>query len=410
MRVALAGGGIVGICTAIALRERKIDVTVFEPEEPAVRTIGGSACYLSPGEIFPLAHPQVLRALPELLFSRSGPLVIRASHLPHLVGWGMRFLAAARPANVARGVAALSALNARANDATFALAHRAGANAYLERSGGIHVARDTATLKALRESADAIAAAGMRVEALDGAQLREREPALAPGLAGGLLLPGDARVRDPIRFGARLAAYLRELGGSIVRQRVDALVPAAGGGWSVSSSQDLFTHAIVTAGAWSHELLRPLGYTVPLDTERGYNVTLPEPGVALNHPLVFAESRIAMTPLDYGLRVTGTVEFAGLRAAPDWRRSDMLVRMAQDYLPGVRCEDATRWMGFRPALPDALPAIGGAARHGELFYAFGHEHLGFTQAAITAECVAALLAGEPPAVDLRPFDLERFHR
>ncbi len=407
MRVALIGGGIVGISTAIALRERGVDVTVFEPEEPAIHTAGGSACYLSPGEIFPLASPQTLRDLPRMLFDRTGPLVVRPQYLPHLVRWGLHFLNAARPANYVHAVAALTALNRNANDATAALAQRAGAAEFLERCGGIHVARDAHMLPHLAEMAKAVAEAGVPVQILDAAQLRELEPALASGLAGGLLFPGDARIIDPLRYGAQLATYLRDSGGVIVKESVRAIAPVDGG-WRVSPGSETFTHAIITAGAWSHELLRPLGYYVPLDTERGYNLTIPTPNVTLRHPLVFAESRVAMTSLNYGLRVTGTVEFAGLKAPPNPQRSEMLVKTAQTYLPGVQCENATRWMGFRPAFPDALPAIGHAARHQNLLYAFGHEHLGFTQAAITAECVAALLLGEIPPVDLSPFDLERF--
>ena len=409
MRVAFAGGGIVGIAAAIALRERNVEVTVFEPAEPAVRTIAGSACYLSAGEIVPLPNPQLLADLPKLLFDRSGPLALRLGHLPHMLRWGMHFLAASRPANVARGIAALSSLNGYANDATFALARRAGAEQFLERRGGIHVARDTQTLPTLRRNKELLDRAQIAAEFVDAGQLRELEPALAPALAGGLFFPGDARVRDPVRFGGRLAGYFREIGGAIVPTRIGAIV-WENGGWRAAPSNESFTHVVVTAGAWSHELLRPLGYYVPLDTERGYNLTLPDPQVTVQHPLVFVESHVAVTPLDYGLRVTGTVEFAGLHAPPNWRRADMMAHIVQTYFPGTRCENATRWMGFRPALPDVLPAIGKAARHPGLFYAFGHEHLGLTQAAITAECVAALVTEEQSPVDLQPFDLERFRR
>jgi len=409
VRVAFAGGGIVGMTAAIALRERRVDVTVFEPAEPVVRTVAGSACYLSAGEIVPLPSPQLLADLPKLLFDRSGPLALRLAYLPQMLPWGMRFLAAARPANVALGIEALSSLNRYANDATFASARRAGAEQFLERRGGIHVARDTQTLAALRKNKELLDRAQIAAEFLSAEQLRGLEPALAPALAGGLFFPGDARVRDPERFGGRLAGYFREIGGAIEPKAVSAIV-RENDGWRAAPSNERFTHVVVTAGAWSRELLRPLGYFVPLDTERGYNLTLPDPQVTVQRPIVFIESHVAVTPLDYGLRITGTVEFAGLQAPPDWRRADMLRGIVQSYFPGTRCDNATRWMGFRPALPDVLPAIGEAARHTGLFYAFGHEHLGFTQAAITAECLAALVTQERPPVDLRPFDLERFRR
>jgi D-amino-acid dehydrogenase len=180
--------------------------------------------------------------------------------------------------------------------------------------------------------------------------------------------------------------------------------------WRVVTSQGEIAadRVLVTAGVWSGALLRPLGYRVPIDTERGYHLMLPAPGITLTRPVVMAEGFFCVTPMTGGLRLAGTVELAGTKASMDPRRSDILFDLAAPYLPGLSRDGATRWMGFRPSFPDSRPAIGAAGRHRNLTYSFGHQHLGLTQAAVSARCIADLIAQRPPPVDLTPFSLGRF--
>jgi D-amino-acid dehydrogenase len=145
-----------------------------------------------------------------------------------------------------------------------------------------------------------------------------------------------------------------------------------------------------------------------LESERGYNTTLPVPGVALEREIIFAERKFTATPLAIGLRIGGAAEFAGLTAAPNYRRSRALVTLARRYLPGLATERGTEWMGHRPATPDGLPVIGSSPRHGGVFYAFGHGHVGLTLAATTGRLIADLVAGRPSVVDLEPYSIERF--
>jgi D-amino-acid dehydrogenase len=145
-----------------------------------------------------------------------------------------------------------------------------------------------------------------------------------------------------------------------------------------------------------------------IESERGYNATLPTPGVRLSREVIFAERQFVATPLDMGLRIGGAAEFAGLEAAPNWRRSEALMTLVRRYLPDLDTRGARLWMGNRPTIPDSLPVIGRSARQADVFYAFGHGHLGLTLGPTTGRLVADLVTGRIPSIDLAPFSITRF--
>ncbi len=166
--------------------------------------------------------------------------------------------------------------------------------------------------------------------------------------------------------------------------------------------------ALVAAGAWSKSLTKPLGDAIPLDTERGYNTTLPPGSFDVKRQLTFGGHGFVVTPLTSGIRVGGAVELGGLNLPPNFARADAMLTKAKAFLPGLSVTGGKQWMGFRPSLPDSLPAIGFSRASRNIVYAFGHGHLGLTQSAATGKLVAELLAGAPPSLDLSPFSPQRF--
>lgn len=407
--VAVVGGGIIGTSVALRLQSEGYGVTLFDPDGGGVGAAVGSASYIASAEIFPLAHASLLLALPRMIFDALGPLVIRPLYAPRLVGWGARFLAAMRPSAYAQNTAALASLNRLALNELQELAHIAHAEELIDRSGGLLVCEHEKTLRSLEPQIEALRSHGFDAQRLSSARLHSLEPALSKKIAGAFLFPEGARCLDPARLGARLSAAAVSRGTQITREKVKGLDARRDGSWQIHArSSYAANRVVVTAGVWSGELLRPLGYRVPIETERGYHLMLPNSGVSIGRPIVFHERHFTATKLSGGLRLAGTVEFAGVKAPPDPRRSDVLYDLASPYLPGIGREGATRWMGFRPSFPDSLPAIGKAAKHKNLFYCFGHQHLGLTQAGVSATAMAALIAQRRPPIDLDPFRLERF--
>ena len=409
-KTVIIGAGIVGLATALQLQADGHHVLLLDPAEPASGCSSGNAGNLAESEIFPLAEPGIWHRLPRMLLDPLGPLVIRMAYLPRLIPWGLRFLAAARPGTFAASTDALASLNRLAVQSYLPLLQRAGAGDLVTRQGGLVACRTQALLRATIAQIPQQIAHGIQAEALSSGALLDLEPGLSPELVGGVYFPSAARCADPQALGTRFAEAILRDGGEIRRAAVRGLTPAEDGSWQVATDQGTIAAAriVITAGLWSGKLMRQLGYKAPIETERGYHLMLPTPGVTLNRPCIMAEASFCVTPMNHGLRLAGTVELAGTEAPMNPRRSDILFDLAKPYLPGLDRSGATRWMGFRPSFPDSRPAIGRASRHRNLTYAFGHQHLGLTQAAVTGRCIADLVADRPPPIDLTPFSLARF--
>jgi D-amino-acid dehydrogenase len=251
---------------------------------------------------------------------------------------------------------------------------------------------------------------GVAIETVSAAQLRERAPGLSQEYRCGILFPDSGHVVDPLAFAKSLFGRFVALGGQFrqVRverfreraERIDAAVTTEG-----DIGADIF---VCSAGIWSRELCRSLGIRVPLEAERGYHVTLPRPGIELETPLILGDAKFAVTPMAMGLRLAGTIEFGGTKAPALPGRFEALLNNAARAFPGLDTNGGSRWMGFRPSLPDSLPVIGRSPRHDNAFFAFGHGHLGLTSAGITGKAIADLAAGRPPDFDLSPFRIDRF--
>jgi glycine/D-amino acid oxidase-like deaminating enzyme len=165
---------------------------------------------------------------------------------------------------------------------------------------------------------------------------------------------------------------------------------------------------VLTAGAWSRGLARQLGARVPLDTERGYHLMLPPVEPGLGRPTIHGERSFSLCPMEHGTRLTSQVEFAGLDAPPDYRRVRGLLGAAKRMLPGLEAEERSAWLGFRPSLPDSLPAIGPVPGRPGIYLGFGHGHLGLTQGPVTGRILADLIAGRDPGIDMTPYRPDRW--
>jgi D-amino-acid dehydrogenase len=409
--VVVIGAGIVGMCTACALLRRGYAVTVVDRAGPGESTSRGNAGGIAVSEVVPLSTPGTMWRVPGWLFDPLGPLSIRWSYLPRLIPWLWRFWRAGAADKVAEQAAALADLLAPSYADYDPLLEAAGIRDILHRRGAMTIYESGKALDKDAFGWDLRREHGIAVERLDAGQIHEREPALAPIFPCAMLIPDWSHVGDPYRVVTALADWFRSQGGVIETGTVIGFDLADGRPVAVrlEDGRSLrFSHAVVAAGAWSKPLAAGLGSAVPLDTERGYNTTLPEPGVTLNAMITAGDHKFVFTPMDIGLRIGGAVELAGLDAPPNYGRAKAMLTIAKRYLPGLNTDGGTEWMGFRPSLPDSLPVIGPSPHHGNVFYAFGHAHLGLTEGATTGRVIADLIAGADPGFDVRPFRIDRF--
>ncbi|RWQ69169.1 MAG: FAD-binding oxidoreductase, partial [Mesorhizobium sp.] len=245
---------------------------------------------------------------------------------------------------------------------------------------------------------------------VEGDALAALQPGLSPRFVKGTFVPGWKTVTDPKSLGKAIWAYAEKNGARFEKARIDR-VGAGQDGATLTLADGTARQVkclVIAAGAWSHLLAKHLGDRIPLETERGYNTTLPKTAFDVKRQLIFSGHGFVVTPLETGVRVGGAVELGGIERPPNYARSKALLEKAKSFLPGLDPAGGREWMGFRPSLPDSLPVIGAARQAGTIVYAFGHGHLGLTQAAATGRLIRDLILGQNPVFDLSPFSPNRF--
>ncbi len=405
-RIAVVGAGIVGTSCAFFLQRDGHRVTLLDPCEPGTGTSFGNAGIISLGSVAPVVGPGLLRKVPAMLLDRTGPLALRWAYLPRLLPWLVRLALNARPARVDAIAPAIAELTARCDRAHDLVIQECGLGELVRSGGWLKVARAKATLLAASEADRRLwDRFGRRYELLDAAAVHELEPALAPDLVAGLLLPENRYLLDPCRYVQGIARAFRERGGTFLQAEAEGFAFAGARITAVGTSGGpLPVDAVVlAAGAFSKRLAGVGGVTVPLDAERGYHLVLPHPAASLRRPVYSFEHGFVMAPMAAGIRITGGVELASPWAAPDYRRIRRLVPLAQRLLPGLSGEVLSEWQGCRPTLVDSLPVIGPSPATPNLWLAFGHQHIGLTLGPLTGRIVADLVAGRDPGLDLSPY-------
>ncbi|MBT5514309.1 MAG: FAD-dependent oxidoreductase [Rhodospirillaceae bacterium] len=409
--VVVVGAGIVGLSCAFFLKRAGFDVTVIDRDPDGDRTSFGNAGAIAQTEFMPIAEPGVAWKVPGYLFDPLGPLSIKLGYAWRLWPYMSRFLAAANPDRFEAGAQAMAALLAPAFEDHGTILQSSGLGHLLSRGGHIWVYKSEAARAASAAEWALRERLGYRCEALDRAGVEHYEPALSARAACGYRTEDWGHYADPKALVLGLMDHLRQRGVAFCSGEVFDIEIKEGRPTAVFSRGEnrlAFDHLVIAAGAWSHHLSNRLGDYCPLETERGYNTTLPSPDVQVNAMVTFAEERFVMTPMSMGLRIGGAVEFAGLKAPPNYSRAQALLKLANRYLPDLNTSGGTEWMGHRPSTPDSLPVIDRSQRFDNIYYAFGHGHLGLTGSATTGRLIASLVRGEDPGIDLAPFRIARF--
>ncbi|MFD1791376.1 NAD(P)/FAD-dependent oxidoreductase [Ochrobactrum teleogrylli] len=408
--IVIIGGGIVGSATAALLAEAGRNVLVIDRTGICEETSSGNAAALAFSDILPMASKGVMGKVPGWLMDPLGPFSIRPSYFPKMVPWLYRFWRASSAGALEKTAVTQANIMRLAESEMLALIDRAGLRDRLREDGNLELYESEAELTAALPSWEIREKAGIAHDHVHGARLAELQPGLSPRIVAGTFVPGWKNVSDPKLFGQAIWAHAERLGARFLKAKVTSAQPADGGarvhledGTEISAK-----NLIVMTGAFSREFAKGFGDVVPLDTERGYNTTLPVGAFDVKRQLTFPSHGFVITPMATGLRVGGAVEFGGLDLPPNYARSKAMLTKASRFLPGLKTEGGREWMGYRPSIPDSLPVIGRASSGGNVFYGFGHGHLGLTQSAATARLIRDLITGAKPAIDIEPFKPQRF--
>ena len=408
--VIVIGAGVVGLSAAIAAQGRGLSVTVIDREGPAAGASAGNAGAFAFTDILPLASPGILWKAPKWLLDPLGPLSVPPAYALKIAPWMFRFWRACAASKVEHSTAAQTALMDLSRAELEPFLKRTDTIAMLRKEGNLQVYESDAEFEASLGGWKARECHGIEFRHLNAEQMAEIQPGIAPRFICGTFTPGWYSIADPRLYTLALADHFRTMGGRIECLDIASLRPLEDGVEVVSHDGRTRKagRVVLAAGAFSHRIARSLEEKIPLETERGYNTTLPSGAFDLRTQVTFGGHGFVVTRLSSGIRVGGAVELGGLELPANFARSEALLAKAKAFLPGLKSEGGKQWMGFRPSLPDSLPAIGHARHTARVVYAFGHGHLGLTQSAGTARIVADILTGQKPAIDTSAFSPQRF--
>ncbi|WP_298921834.1 FAD-dependent oxidoreductase [uncultured Roseobacter sp.] len=408
--ITIIGAGIVGICCALSLQERGQRVRLIDRGAPGQEASFGNAGVISPWSIVPQAVPGIWRDIPGMLLNPSGPLTVQPRVWAKMIPWGLRFLSHASE-RATRSTADAMEILCTPSVTLF--------RRHLEGTGHENLVADSYYVHAFRDASKARLSdlgyairreKGADMDLLGAQALQQLEPALSPAFKAAIIIKGQARARSPGRIAQVLAEKVADQGGEILRTEITAITRAETGGWLLQrAGEDIpARQVILSAGVWSAELLKPLGLSVPLLSERGYHVEFPKADLRLQNSIMDVDAKIVASAMEGGIRVAGSSEFAAIDAPPNQRKKTLLARQAKAMLPDLDASDMRFWLGRRPSFPDSLPALGKIEQAPGLFAAFGHSHYGLMMAPKTGELVADIVTDVVPNLDLAPFDPQRF--
>lgn len=410
MTTAVIGAGIIGTTLAYALQKRGRNVVLIERDQPGKGASFGNMASIAVTEFMPASRPSVWKQIPGWMLDPEGPVRVRPAYMPKLTPWFLRFIAASRPAKLRALEAEGAALCQRVHDDLLPLLKETGLESELSEEGCLSLYTDEAEFKADREHIEILERFGFPHEVIGRQAIKALEPELSDKIGLAVLFPQNQSMKNPYQLVVKLAERFTALGGRIEQGEVVSFERGDGmravllkGGRRIAADE-----VVIAAGVYSAKLARMLGEPIPLETERGYHTQIMKPGISMKHSIIWPARAFMVTPTAGGIRVGGTVEMAGIDAAPDYRRSKVTVKRAKEALPNLTCEGFTEWMGHRPAFPDTVPVMSASARTKGLFYATGHGHLGLTYAATNARLMADLITGATPPIDMKPYRVDRF--
>ncbi|WP_323141153.1 NAD(P)/FAD-dependent oxidoreductase [Massilia phyllosphaerae] len=411
--VVVVGAGIIGVACALQLARTGRSVTVLDRQAPGSGASYGNAGHLATEQVFPIADMSILKRIPAMLRDPMGPLRLDWRYLPRAMPWFGRLLLNLQPSQYQRTVAGIRALNEASFDAWMRLLRDIDGEALLKKDGSLLVYERGESFEALGALQARMARQGIDVAFWQANTVRNEVPQLNHDIRGGLFFPKTGHFIDPHQVVLKLVDAAKACGVRFEQRDVlDAKVTGHGVRIFTSDGELAADRILVACGAHSARLTTALtSKRVPLDTERGYHLMLPMEGGRLPFAVTSFERKFIMTPMSGGLRLAGTVEFAGLKRPPNMERAWQLHRLSEGlFHDSLNTAGATPWMGFRPSIADSLPVIDSVC-DGKVMLAFGHHHLGLTQAAVTAEMVARFDAQASPGNGLpeaAAYKLSRF--
>ncbi|WP_176251097.1 FAD-binding oxidoreductase [Sulfitobacter sp. HGT1] len=407
--VVVIGAGIVGVSTAIWLRRAGAQVTIIDRASPGTGTSHGNAGVLAASGVAPVTGPGLLRKAPFMLLDHDVPLYLRLSYLPRLLPWLVKYMGYANDADTRRISAALAPIVSDSVEQHKSLTADLGLSDWVTDSDYVFAYRQRADFDAEAYTWALRAQAGFSPQLIEGAGVRDYEPALGSEINCLATLKDHGFIRDPGGYVAALAHAFEQAGGKVMQAEVKDFDLTGGTVTAVQTTQGTVAcdDIVLATGVWSKPLMAKLGLNVPLESERGYHVIFEDATGGPSRPIMIASGKFVATPMAQGVRCAGILEFGGLEAGPSKAPLALLRRQAKAAFPNLKAANEIEWLGHRPAPTDSLPLIGqvGTSR---FYTAFGHHHIGLTGGPKTGRLIAGMIMDQPGNTDMKPYHPQRF--
>ncbi|MDA9162528.1 FAD-binding oxidoreductase [Candidatus Pelagibacter ubique] len=408
LKIGIVGAGIQGISNALFLQKKGFSVTIFDRDEPGSPAASyGNAGHFSPYASVPINRPDVLTDVPAMLLSSTGPLALKWNYVPKMMPWFLQFIrncTTKRMMHTAKNMHQILDLALPAYDELFDEVELGG---LVEKKGILYIWNDQ-SLKSRELEIKVRNELGVDQQVITSKEIHDLEPNIKPIYHGGVYYQYGRHARNPKKILLKLYDLFLKKGGKFLKMNIKDInfndeKPVI----KAETQSFLFDKIVIACGSFSKKLTDNLDEKIPLDTERGYHVHFKNCDHLLSRPVIFQNRGFGITPMEQGLRVVGTVEFGGLDNPLSKSRVKNLINNAK-YMMGDLPEHEDEWLGFRPTLPDYLPVIGPSKKYKNVFYCFGHHHLGWTLGPISGKIISGMIAEENTNLDLKPYSSLRF--
>ena len=407
LKIGVVGAGIQGVCTALFLQKKGYQVILFDRDLPINSASYGNAGHFSPYASVPLNRTDIVSDVPTMLLSSRGPLALKWNYVPKMIPWFLKFLLNCRQERMMHTAKNMHQILDQSLPAFDELFEEINLEGLVENKGILYVWTDK-NLKSRELENKIREELGVKQQLVNPKEIHDLEPNLKPFYHGGVYYDYARHARNPRKILTKLLENFINKGGKFLKLNIQDINFDEDKPVIRSETQRfIFDKLVIACGAFSKKLTDKLHEQIPLDTERGYHVHFKDCDHLISRPVVHANRAFGLTPMEQGLRVVGTVEFGGLDNPLSKSRIKNLILNANDMLEGLP-EHKDEWLGFRPSLPDFLPVIGPSKNYKNVFYSFGHHHLGWTLGAISGKIVSMMIANENTNLNLKPYSSLRF--
>jgi len=409
LKIGIVGGGIQGVCNALFLQKKGFQVTLFDREDPGSQAASyGNAGHFSPYASVPVNRPDILTDVPAMLLSSTGPLALKWNYVPKMIPWFLKFIKNCSKKNMMHTAKYMHQILDLALPAYDELFEEVDLSGLIENKGIMYIWNDQ-NLKSRELEINIRNEIGAEQQPLSKSEIHDLEPNIKNIYHAGVFYKKARHARNPGKIWVKLFENFLKKGGKFLKLNIQNLDFDENNPVVRSETQRfIFDKLVICCGAFSKKLTDKLHENIPLDTERGYHIHFKGFDHLISRPIVFQNRGFGMTPMEQGLRVVGTVEFGGLENPISKSRIKNLVDNAKYLLDGLPDHHDDEWLGFRPTLPDYLPVIGPSKNYNNVFYSFGHHHLGWTLAAISGKIISKMISNENTNLDLKPYSSLRF--